>query len=146
MDRREDFPNYPKDGDDEFADVIAPYDLWHIAVYADCGGTALWDMNGEMLGCAEYGPFESLDDRFSAWSKKCEGIHDRQFVTGAFKEDAVPKEEMEAAYQEGLQLCAELAETLRGKCLTIDYFYRGGPDKRFFVPDPPEYPPKDKLA
>ena len=60
MDRREDFPNYPKDGDDEFADVIAPYDLWHIAVYADCGRTALWDMNGEMLGCAEYGPFESL--------------------------------------------------------------------------------------
>ena len=146
MDRRADFPNYPNDGDDKFPEVIEPYSLWHIAMYWDYGGAALWDMNSYGMSCTEYGPFEAMEERLSAWSGRCEDIAWRQWATDVFKEDAVPREEKEAVYQEGLQLCAELAETLHGKCRTIDYSYKDFPPKRFFVPDPPEYLAADSLA
>jgi hypothetical protein len=146
MDIQEEFPNYPKDGDGEFAEVMEPYALWHISVRAEVGAVALWDMNYEPLSCEEYGPYASLDDRFSAWAKKVDVMEMMQFETSDYTQHHVPLEYVQAFYDEGLKLCEELAETLRGKCRTIDYRCPGGPSKRFLVPDPPEVPAAESQA
>ncbi len=139
MDLQEEFPNYPRE--DEW-EVKEPYCTWHLSVYADYGESYLWDMNGCCTCCEEFGASKQMEERFCTWSKKYEVIFERRFETGDFSQHHLPEAEAEALYNEGLQLCAELAVLLEGKCKTLDYRVLGRPSKRFVMAKPVALEPK----
>jgi hypothetical protein len=134
MDLQEEFPNYPRRDELELEE---PYSRWHLSVYADYGGSYLWDMNGCCAGCEEFGAPSTLDERFRTWSNKYEVIFERRHETGDYTQHHLPLAEAEALYEEGLQLCAEFAVFLESKCKTLDYRALSKPTERFVMANPP---------